>query len=181
MSADAVTRMHLARSAVVGLAALLEDRVDLLLAAAHGRDVDAVWFLYTEAFPRVPTPARMSMLKRLIDQTAAPLRRTHKRQLTFAEARPLLYPLLELVFKTRNVLAHAIDVPATSTGMTDFSVRHRRRGQVEQETFEIGWLETLAGQGGPLVATLDDLLFRVADIDVLGKLYGFDDETTGAR
>jgi hypothetical protein len=153
----------------------LEDRLDLVLTIHYGRTLETVWTLYTDVIPRLPLPERLNMLERALEVTEAPRRPAHKRQLSFAEAAPLLLPLLRELIEARHALAHTIALPVTKDEAT-VHLRRRRRGRIEILTFEFARLEALAEQYWPLRATLDDLLPRVGRLEVWGELMGFRDK-----
>lgn len=151
----------------------VEERIDLVLAVSLGRDVVAVESLYLEVLPRTGVPNRIALFKDLLERTPAPRRARHKRDLSFAEARPLLVPLIQELVGVRNVLAHAIVYPLIHDDSID--LRHRRSRRIEKLTYKVAYLEGLISQGYPVLATLDDVLAQVADREVWGQLMGFDE------
>lgn len=166
-------RMHQLRSSLLGVVSEIEDRIDLVLAASLGRDAVAVWSLYVEVLPRTQVPNRLALFKDLLARTPAPRRPRHKDNLSFAQARPLLFPLIEELVKVRNVLAHAIVLPLIEED--SIQLRHRRSRKVEVVSYEVRYLEALIDQGFPVLATLDDLLPQVADLEVWASIMGFDE------
>ena len=165
--------LHRIRSELLGAAALVEDRIDLVLAMAHGRDADHVWALYTNVYPRLQLPPRVEMLKAVLEQTTMPRRPPHKTPLTWAQARPLIMPLIEELIRTRNTVAHSLIVDSSDSELV---LQQRRHGRVTRVTLGAGRTEALIKQAGAVVATLEDALPHVNDLTVWGTLYGFDDD-----
>lgn len=166
-------RLHHLRSSLLGVVSEVEERIDLVLAASLGRDLAAVESLYLEVLPRTQVPNRIALFKDLLERTPAARRPRHKRDLSVAEARPLLVPLIEELVKVRNVLAHAIVFPPIHHDSID--LRHRRNRRIETLSYKVRYLEALISQGYPVLATLDDVLVRAADPQVWGELMGFDE------
>jgi hypothetical protein len=166
-------RLHVVRSELLGLFAQVDDRIDLVLAASHGRDLETVLSLYLDVFPRAPANVRMAQFKRVLSSTELPRRPRHRRVLTIAEARPLLLLLIKEIVEVRHVLAHAIAYPLTSD--VTVTMRQRRQGRLDSVTLDIRRLEGLVAQGQPLLMTLDDVVRVVTDPEIWGTFSGFDE------
>ncbi|PRY06787.1 hypothetical protein [Kineococcus rhizosphaerae] len=122
-------RVHLMRSELLGLVAVLEDRVDLVLAVSLARTTEAVWTLYADVMPRLGWQERMGLLKGVMEETAVPRRRQHLGPATFAQARPLFIPLLQALVEHRHTMAHAVVLP--SQGDDTIRLLRRRKGHID--------------------------------------------------